>query len=176
MSIRWLIGSCSAHTWHRRFPHSLVGSALGCGLRSDLALVEQLLRDMRLSKAWRFTRGVWLLAAVVVCLGAFLCFLPTELDVSTALRAADSHPLDRGAHEGYLAVAQEAEAWEEDKAPVNADLLTILVLAVSSLFGLRFGWQLTNPQRQGASCSLGVVGPSLASACEELPFLGVLRL
>jgi hypothetical protein len=126
------------------------------------------------SKAWRFVRGVWLLAAVVICIGAFLSFVPTGLDVSSTLRAAHSHPLDRGADEGYLAIPQEAA--EEDKAPVNADLLTILVLAVSSFFGLRFGWQLSNPQRQRASCSLGVVGPSLASACEELPFLGVLRL
>jgi hypothetical protein len=175
MSIRWLIGSCSAHTWHRRFPHSLVGSALGCGLRSDLALVEQLLRDMRLSKAWRFTRGVWLLAAVVVCLGAFLCFVPTGLDICTALRTAHSHPLDRGADEGYLAVLQEEEeAWGADKVAVNADLLTMVLLGLC--FGLSFGWQLTNTQRQEALCSLGEVGRSWASACEGLSFLGVFRL
>ena len=42
MSARWLIGACSAHTLHRLHPHSLVGSALGCGLRSDPALVEWL--------------------------------------------------------------------------------------------------------------------------------------
>jgi hypothetical protein len=129
---------------------------------------------MGLSRAWRFARGVALVAAVLVCVGAFLCLLPTELDVSTALRPADSHPLDRGADVGYLAVPQ-VEAGGADKDPVNADLLTMLVLAVS-FFGLCFGWVLTNSQRQGALRTLGVVGPSLASACEDLPFLDVLRL
>jgi hypothetical protein len=127
-----------------------------------------------LSKAWRFVRGVWLLATVLVCIGAFLCFLPTELDVSTALGPAHSPPLDQRTDEGYLAVAQEAE--KADKDPVNTELLTMLLLVVSSFFGLSFGWLLTNSQRQGALCSLGVVGPSLTSACEDPPFLGVFRL
>ena len=137
---------------------------------------------MGLSKALRSTRDVWLVAAVVVCVGAFLCLLPSELHVSspltpasTALMPAHSPPLDRGADEAYLAVAQE-EAEKADKDPVNADLLTMLVLAISSYFGMSFGGMLTNTPRQGALCSSGVVGPSLASACEELPFLGVFRL
>jgi hypothetical protein len=129
---------------------------------------------MGLSKAWRFVRGVWLVAAVLICVGAFLCFLPTELHVSSPLTPAHSPPLDQGTDEGYLAVAQEAE--KADKDPVNADLLTMVVLAVSSFFGLSFGWLLTNSQRQRALCSLGLVGPSLAIACEELPLLGVFRL
>jgi hypothetical protein len=127
------------------------------------------------SKAGRFTGGGLLVAAVLLCLGAFLCFVPTELGVSKALRPAHSHPLDRGADEGYLAATQE-EAEKADKAPVNADLLTMLVLAVSSYFGMSFGGMLTNTPRQGAWCSLGVVGEPLASACKELPFLGVFRL
>src|SRR5215216_7863180 len=130
---------------------------------------------MGLSGAWRFTRGVWLLAAVLLCLGAFLCFLPTELDVSNVLTPAHSPPLDRGAEEGHLAVAQE-EAGQADKYPVNADLLTMLVLGVSSFFGSSFGWALTNSRRQGVSSSLIVLGPSLASACENLSSLGVFRL
>ena len=128
---------------------------------------------MGLSKALRFARGVWLVAAVVVCTGAFLCFLPTGLDVSTGLRPADSPPLDRGAEEGHLA---QEEAGQADKVPVNAELLTMLVLVVSSFFGLSFGWTLTNSRRQGASCSLIVLGPSLASACENLSSLGMFRL
>jgi hypothetical protein len=127
------------------------------------------------SKAWRFVRGVWLVATVLVCLGAFLCFLPQELDVSTALTPIHSPPLDRGVDEGYLAVFPE-EVWEADKDPVHADVLTMLLLAVCAFFGLSFGWLLTNSQRQGAMCSLGVVGPSMAGACEDLPFLGVFRL
>ena len=111
----------------------------------------------------------------MVCVGAFLCFLQTELHVSKALRPADSPPLHRGAEEGYIAVAQE-EAGQADKDPANADLLTMLLLGVASFFGSSFGGLLTHSQRQGAMCSSGVVGSSLASACEELPFLGVLRL
>jgi hypothetical protein len=125
--------------------------------------------------AWRFVRGVSLVAVVLVCVGGLLCSLPTELDVSTALSPAHSPPIDRGADEGYLAVPKE-EAWEADKDPVNADWLTRLVLAVSSFFGLSLGWLLTNSQRQGALCSLGVVGDPLASACEDVPFLGVFLL
>jgi hypothetical protein len=129
---------------------------------------------MELFKAWRFDRGVSLVAAVLLCAGAFLCLLPTELEVSAALTPAHSPPLDQVADEGYLAVPQE-EAQEADKHPINADLLTRLLLVV--FFGLSVGWLLTNSQRQGALCSsLGVVRPSLASACEDLPFLGVFRL
>jgi len=113
---------------------------------------------MGLSKAWRFVRGVWPVAAVVVCVGAFLCYLPTELDVSTALTPAHSPPIDRRAEEGYFAVFQE-EAREADKDLVHADLLTILFLVV--FFGLGIGWLLTNSQKERALCSLGVVGQRL---------------
>jgi len=130
---------------------------------------------MGLSKASRFVRGVWLVAVVLLCVGAFLNVLPTELDDSTAFMSSDSPPLDRGTDEGYLAVLHE-ELGEADKNPVNADLLTILVLGLYFFFGLRFGWMLTNFRRQSALCSLGVVGDPSASICEDLPFLGVLRL
>jgi hypothetical protein len=65
---------------------------------------------------------------------------------------------------------------EADKDLVNADLLTMLVAGLYFFFGLSFGWMLTNSRRQRALCSLGVVGDPLASACEDPPFLGVLRL
>ena len=129
---------------------------------------------MRLSNASRFVRGVWLAAGVPLCVGAFLNVLPTELDVSTAFTPADSAPLDRWADEGYFAVLHE-ELGEADKDPVNADLLTMLVLGLS-FFGLSIGWVLTNSRRQRALCSLGVVCDPSASACEDLAFLGVLRL
>jgi hypothetical protein len=125
---------------------------------------------MRLWKAWRFVRGVWLVGPVVVCVGAFLSFLPTELYISTALTPAHSRPLDRGAEESYLAVFQE-ETREADKDPVHTELLTMVLLVV--FFGLSIGWLLTNSQKERVLCSLGVVGPSLASACEDLPFLGL---
>jgi hypothetical protein len=104
---RWLIGSCRAHILHRRYHRSLIGSALDCGLRSDPALVEWLAPEMELLRAWRFVRGGWLVAAVVVCVGAAFCLLPTQFDVSTAFMPSDSPPLDRGADEGYPAVLHE---------------------------------------------------------------------
>ena len=156
----------------------LVGSNPSCALRSEPALVERLHPEMRLSsKAWRFARSVSLLAAVLVCLGAFLWFVPTELEICTALGPAHSHPLDRGVDEGYLAVLPGGgSVGGTDKVGVNADLLTMCVLGLC--FGLSFGWVLTNTQRQEAMSSLGevVVGRTFASACEELSFPGVLRL
>jgi hypothetical protein len=92
-----------------------VGSALSCGSRSD---PERLQPEMALSKAWRCVRGGWLVAAILLCIGAFICFLPAELDVSTVLTPTHSSPLDRGADEGYLAITHE-EAWEPDKVPVR---------------------------------------------------------
>jgi hypothetical protein len=71
-------------------------------------------------------------------------------------------------------VAFGEEAEDADKYPLNAELLRMLLLTVC--FGLSVGWLLRNAQRQGALCSLGGVGPSFASACEDLPFLGVFRL
>jgi hypothetical protein len=129
---------------------------------------------MGLSRTWRFTRGVSILAVAVVCVGAFLCLLPTRLDVSTVLTPTHSPPLDPGSDQGYLAVIQEAG--EADKDLVNADLLMMVVLGVSAFFGLSFGWVLTNTQRQRAMCSLGVDGGPSASACKDLLFLGVFRL
>jgi uncharacterized membrane protein YoaK (UPF0700 family) len=71
-----------------------------------------------------------------------------------------------------------ALAEEADKEPVNAGLLTMLLLAASFL-GASTGWLLSNAQGQGALClcSLGVVGEVLGRVREEyLPFLGVFRL
>ena len=66
------------------------------------------------------------------------------------------------------------EAEDADKEPLNAELLTMLLLTLC--FGLSVGWLLRNAQRQGALCSLAVVHPSFATTCEDLPSLGVFRL
>jgi hypothetical protein len=81
----------------------------------------------------------------------------------------NGHPLDGT----YLAAPGE-EAKDAEKYPLNAELLTMLLLVVS--FGLSVGWLLRNAQRQGALCSLGVVHASFATTCEDLPSLGVFRL
>jgi hypothetical protein len=70
-----------------------------------------------------------------------------------------------------------ALAEESDERPVNAEFLTMLLLA-ASFFGASVGWLLPKAQGQGALCfsSLGV-GEVLGRAREGyLPFLGVFRL
>jgi hypothetical protein len=126
-------------------------------------------------------RGGSLVVAFLLCLGVFLVPLPTTgSEVPSALAMANlprldletngnGHPLD----ETYV-VAPGEEAKDAEKYPLNAELLTMLLLAVS--FGLSVGWLLRNAQRQGASCSLPVVRPSFATTCEDLPFLAVFRL
>ena len=61
------------------------------------------------------------------------------------------------------------------KRPVNADLLTMLLLAASCL-GASLGWLLTQTQRQRVVIRFLVVRPSLASAGKAPPSLGVFRL
>jgi hypothetical protein len=126
-------------------------------------------------------RGVLLLVALLLCLDVFLLPLPASgseepsaLAMSNFLRVdqatnGTSYPLD----EPYLVVLGE-ESEDAEKSPLKAELLTMLLLAVS--FGATVGWLLTNAQRQGALRSLACVHPSLATACEDLPFLGVFRL
>ena len=126
-------------------------------------------------------RGVSLVVAFLLCLSVFLVpLLGTGSEVPSALAMANlprvdqetngnGHPLD-----GTYLLAPVEEAKDADKYPLNAELLTMLLFAVS--FGATVGWLLTNAQRQGALCSLAVVDPSLATTCEDLPFLGVFRL
>jgi hypothetical protein len=122
-----------------------------------------------------------LVVAFLLCLGVLLLPLPaTGSEVPSALAMAHSprldlatngngHPLD----ETYL-VAPGEEAEDAEKDPLNAELLTMLLLTLC--FGLSVGWLLRNAQRQGALCSLGFVRPSFATICEDLPSLGVFRL
>ena len=126
-------------------------------------------------------RGVSLAVSLLICLGVFLIPLPitasegpSVLAVANLPRAdqetnGDSNPLE-GAY--LFAPAEEVE--DAEKHPLNAELLTMLLLTVC--FGLSVGCLLRNAQRQGGLCSLAVVGQSLATSCEDLPFLGVFRL
>jgi hypothetical protein len=139
-------------------------------------------RQLRHQERCRYVpRGVSLAVAFLLCLGVLLLPLPaTGSEVPSALAVANlprvellangnGYPLD----ETYL-VAPVVEAEDAEKDPLNAELLTMLLLTAS--FGAIVGWLLTNAQRQGAFCSLAVVHPSFATTCEELPFLGVFRL
>jgi hypothetical protein len=136
---------------------------------------------VRLFGSWRFSSGASLVAAsVVLCLGALVLWTATGPEVSATPAMADSSQLDQGANGdqhplngSYLAVPAE-EAEDSDKGPVNADLLTALLLAFS--FGMTVGWLLANGRGQEAFCSSGV-GPRL-SLCprQDPPSLGVFRL
>jgi hypothetical protein len=122
-----------------------------------------------------------LVVAFLLCLGVFFFPLPaTGSEVPSGVTVTNlahfdlatnwnGHPLE----ETYL-VAPAEEAENGEKSPLNAELLTMLLLALS--FGLSVGWLLRNAQRQGALCSLAGVRSSFATICEVLPFLGVFRL
>jgi hypothetical protein len=138
-----------------------------------------------LFKACRFPRsGSVFVAVVLLWLGFSLTLL------SVPARGSQDSPVLAMA--SVLSVDQEAIgnappldaiyypialAEEADEDPVNAGLLTMLLLAASFL-GASLGWLLTNAQGQGALCfsCLGV-GEVLGRAREDyLPFLGVFRL
>ena len=138
---------------------------------------------MRLYKSWLYACVASLLAIVILlCVGAFLSLLPTGIDVPAALTTADSPHVNQGTNGDwhsldpiYLAVPAE-EAEEVDKRPVDADLLTaLLLLAVS--FWATVVWLLTNGRGQVAFRSLGIDRRQrFLSALEDRPFLGVFRL
>jgi hypothetical protein len=146
-------------------------------------LVKWHTQVMKLFRSGRFARvGSLLPMVILLCVGAFLSLFPTGLDVSPALTKAHSSHVNQGTNVesdplegGYLAVPVE-EAEGIDKRPVNADLLTaLLLLAVS--FGATVVWLLTTSRVQGACRSLGIDRRRwFVSALEDRSFLGVFRL
>ena len=118
-------------------------------------------QPLRLAKQPSMPRAVLLLllaGVVLSCLGV-LSFLPaTAPEVPSAL-------------------AVEEEVQERDRHPVNAYLLTTLLL-VGASFGVSILWLSTNARRRrGAICSWGFdERPWLAAAREGPSFLGVFRL
>ena len=125
--------------------------------------------------------GASLVAAVVLCLGTFLSWNAIGPEVLATLTTADWSQLDQGANGdehplngSHLAVSGE-EAEDRDKGPVNADLLTALLLTLS--FGIPVGWLLANGWGQEAFRSSSITRrPSFMTACKDTPFLGVFRL
>jgi len=119
--------------------------------------------------------------AFLMCLGVFLLPLrATGSELPSALATANLSGLDQATNgnapplDGTYLLAPAEEAEDANKDPLKSELLTMLFLTIC--FGLSVGWLLRNAQRQGALCSSGAVGSSLASAREDLPFLGVFRL
>jgi hypothetical protein len=138
---------------------------------------------MGLFKAWRFARGVSLVAAVLLCLGLFLLPLPaTGFEVPSALAMANSPRVDQEANGNgypldgpYLVVVSAEEAKDANKDPLNADLLRALLLV--GCFGAIVRWLLANGQGRRAFRFVGLDhGPSFVSALEDGSFLGVFRL
>ena len=87
--------------------------------------------------------------------------------------------LSRGSVQPGGALTPAEELQETDKRPVNASLLTMLVLVAIASFGASILWLLTiKARRRGAICSWGVVedGRWLTTASEVPSFLGVFRL
>jgi hypothetical protein len=122
-----------------------------------------------------------LVVAFLVCLVVFLLPLrATGSEVPSALAMANLPSLDQTTNgnappfDGAYLLAPAEEAEDGEKSPLKSELLTMLLLTL--YFGLSVGWLLRNAQRQGALCYSGAVGSSLASACEDLPSLGVFRL
>jgi hypothetical protein len=124
-----------------------------------------------------------LAGVVLCCLGVFLLSLPLSAPhLSSALGGANVEQVDRGANApaplptGSYPLMPAEEAQQTDSPPVNAYLLTMLMLACS--FGASvLRMLLTNARRQGAICSwIGDDRGWLAVAHEDPSFLGVFRL
>ena len=137
---------------------------------------------MRSFGSRRFTRVASLVAAAfVLCLGIFLSWPAAGSSVTAHTTVTGSLHVDRGYSGGghqmdvaYLAVASD-EVDDSSKAPVNAGLLTAVLLA--ACFAAAVGWLLSNGAGQGLFRSWRLaLQPSFAVALEDAPFLNVFRL
>jgi hypothetical protein len=127
---------------------------------------------------------VLILAGVLLCcLGLLLSLPSTTSDAPSARAGVKVGHMDRGAEastpvpDGSYPLAPAEELQETDKLPVNASLLTMLLLALV-YFGACVGWLLmTNARRHGVMCCSLVDDRSwLAVAPEGPSLLGVFRL
>ena len=122
-----------------------------------------------------------LAGAMFSCLGILLSLPATISDVPGVPSAYAGAQVDGGANaptplpDGSYPLMPADEVQETGKHPVNASLLTMLVLTLS--FGASVLWMPTNDRRRGAICSWSVGGrPGLSTAREGPSFLGVFLL
>jgi hypothetical protein len=124
-----------------------------------------------------------LLAGVMLCWLGFLLSLPatSALELPSAFAGANAaQEMDGGANaplpDGSHPITPAEEVQETDRQPVNASLLTMVVLALS--FGASVLLMLTNDRRRrAASCLWGVEDRRWLAATHEGPsFLGVFLL
>ena len=140
---------------------------------------------MRPGKKPRIRRTILLLMAGVMlsCLGSFLYMPQTTAsevpEMPTAPAGENGGSNAPPAEESYPLTAA-AERQKKDDLAVNASLLTMLVLMISSFGGIVLWLLATNTYKQGAICSLGLEGGDRRwlAAVREGPsyLLGVFRL
>jgi hypothetical protein len=137
---------------------------------------------MHLAKKPRMRRAIHLLLAGIMlfCLGIFLSLPQTTGSEVPAASAGKDGESDAPQPEDSYPLGAAGEPQKKDELPVNASLLTMLVLAISS-FGGSVLWLLaTNARRQAAICSWGLEGGDrrwLAAPREGASsFLGVFQL
>jgi hypothetical protein len=120
---------------------------------------------------------------MLCCLGLLLSWPSTTSEAPSALAGVNVGHMDRGAGasttvpDGSYPLAPAEDLQETDKGPVNASLLTMLLLALV-YFGACIGWLfMTNARRHGVMCfSLVDDRPWLAVAHEDPSFLRVFLL
>jgi hypothetical protein len=129
---------------------------------------------MGLSLSWGFVRGLALVSVAGLLLGAgvFLSWSGSGPWVTTAAGSHTAQGVDGHPPSGSQLTVFGADIEEGEKGPVNAVLLTVLLLA--SFLGVTAGWQLACDLRQPAPCVPG--RPSFEAAREDAPFLSVFRL
>ena len=137
---------------------------------------------MRLIGLRRLTHRASLVAAVLLlCLAPLLFWSATGAEVPGTFAKADWSQMGQWANGdelpfngSYLAVYGE-EIQDSGKGPVNAGLLTALLLAFC--FGAMIGWLLANGWGQETFRSSGITGrPSFVTTRKDRLFLGVFRL
>ena len=117
--------------------------------------------------------------AVLLCVGVFLPWLGDGPESPGSPVGTHYSQADQGTHGdppagSYLAPIGD-ETKDGDKGPVNAGLLTALLLVV--FFGAIVGWMLSNEPGPGAFRSSSITRwPSFVTTREAAPFLGVFRL
>jgi hypothetical protein len=137
---------------------------------------------MRLFGLRRFTHRVSLVAAaLLLCLAPLLFWSATGAEVPGTLAKADWSQMGQGANgdelplNGTILAVYGEEAQDSGRGPVNADLLTALLLAFC--FGAMIGWLLANGWGQEAFRSSCITRrPSFMTTRKDKPFLGVFRL
>jgi hypothetical protein len=140
---------------------------------------------MRLGKKPRMRRAILLLMAGVMlsCLGIFLSLpqtIASKVPEVPAAPAGEKGGSNAPPPEESYPLRAAGERQKKDELPVNASLLTMLVLAIACFGGSVLWLPAMNACRQGAICSWGFEGGDrrwLAAAREgPSSFLGVFRL